>query len=113
MSIKDILKRSYENTYLPLSRKCFSRRLLKKQVKENHENLAELTQEETKEIRKFWNKYGLEDFSLDTHRILYAKTGIRDPRFVSQKYFYNHLRLVLNNQPLARVWSDKNYLDLF
>jgi len=113
MSIKDILKRSYENTYLPLSRKCFSRRLLKKQVKENHENLAELTQEETKEIRKFWNKYGLEDFSLDTHRILYAKTGIRDPRFVSQNIFYNHLRLVLNNQPLARVWSDKNYLDLF
>lgn len=112
MSTKDKLKGFYKNLYLPFSHKRYHNKSMKKYLN-CIPQARELTEKEKQDIKEFWGKYGLEDISYDAHKILYNKTGISDPKFVSPYVFYYQMKPSLNDLNFAVVWSDKNYLDYF
>lgn len=112
MGIKNIIKKMYQDVYLPKRKINYHHEELNKYLA-HLDDLKELTSEEKNEIISYWAKYGIENDSFDYFKILYNITGIHDPRFMSSYVFYDLFRHSLNNRNFMVAWSDKNYLDYF
>lgn len=112
MSIKSILKKMYKENYLPFAQKKFHNNKMRNYFK-NNPDMVDLTEAEKREIDEFWGKYDLQDISYDAHKVLYNKTKLHDPKFVSEYVFYNKIKPYFNDSKFAVAWSDKNYLDYF
>lgn len=88
-------------------------RLVERKIKESSEFLPELTEEQEKEIRTFWEKHGYRDIPLQWHRFFYGKTGQVRPDFIPTPIFSQQIKPAMNNVSYGAVWSDKSYLDYF
>lgn len=106
------IKEFYKDVYIPKRIQSYTKNELNSYFK-TLGNIPSLTKEEEQAIKEYWSRYGLEDYSTDSHKILYHLTGIRDPKFMSSYLFYLHFKKLLNDSNMTVAWSDKNYLDFF
>lgn len=116
MSIEKAIKRNIKKLYSSFGVKRNSL-AWKKQITEaekaSQDEIPELTQKQTDDIRSYWNRYGIEVPCLEWHKFFYARTGCERPDFVAKTTFNYDIKPYLSDLRFAPTWSDKSYLDYF
>ena len=115
MGFKARVMRTVKSAYASLSNGMERRRYLAS-VRTHIEKatdvpIPELSADAQKEIKSYWDAYGIQLSSTEWHRFFYAKTGQTDPRFVSADVFHKIIRPMMNDIYFATAWSDKAYTD--
>ncbi len=72
-----------------------------------------LTREEKAEIDRYWADYHVKLDTYDWHRMFYAVTGIRDPRFIPQPFAEQVLYRYYKNMGFSAAYADKNMFASF
>lgn len=109
--LKQTIKESYQKLAL-IYHASESTKHMKHLIANSTEPIPELSSREKKEILSYWKQYGIHLGNTVFHRFMYAKTGIRDPRFIPTWVGYNVIYPKLNDPQLITAWDDKAYLSL-
>ncbi len=80
---------------------------MRKHYKALKKDLPEISSENKKEHIKLWSKLGSKP-SLMWYKVFRGLSGIDDPRFVPEPYYFHKIELILNNKILSNSYSDKN-----
>lgn len=91
-------------------------RTFNKEIKEHINDSSEpiisaLSPAQEKDIKEYWDQFGISIKSTEWHRYYYSKTGILNPRFVPDNVFHQLIRPRMNDIHLAVAWSDKSFTD--
>lgn len=98
--------------YLEIRRRHADFSVVHKQIRESREPIPELTASEKQEILTYWKKYSIQ-IPLQWHKLIYGKTGVKNPGFVPEPVFQRIIKPCMNEMNFAGVWSDKAYIDYF
>ncbi len=88
-------------------------RFIDREIARSDDPIPQLTAEQEKTIRDYWQRYGFSEVPTQWHRFYYAKTGQERPEFVPSTFFFLKIKTAMNNVEYGRAWSDKSYLDFF
>ena len=74
-------------------------------------DVPDLTADEKKEIREYWEQYGIRLTDFSYHKMYYSATGTHDPKFVPD-YIAGHIVYAYyNDHAYEYTWRDKNMFD--
>ncbi|MGI5977350.1 MAG: sugar-transfer associated ATP-grasp domain-containing protein [Candidatus Limivicinus sp.] len=85
----------------------------KKMVRDilKNQNISCLSQNEKRELSEYWKQFGCKpDYRFA--QMMYGISGIRDPRFIVEPFFYYRINDKLCNFNLNMAWEDKNFYDI-
>jgi len=71
----------------------------------------ELTKDQKKEIKVWYEKYGLSLNGYYYHRWYYDVTGSFSPSCISEPILYRQIMPIFNDFSIAEAWADKAYYD--
>ena len=72
----------------------------------------ELSSAEKKDISAFWSQFGIEIQDFCWYQWYYGITGIKDPRFIPQEYYFYSILPYYNCKKFIAAYKDKNSFDL-
>ena len=107
------------NTFASMSDKALkvkAKREWQKVQNRPHKLMARIPQPELsagnkREIAGYWSQFGFTVKDYGWFQWYYGLTGIRDPRFIPQEYYYYTALPYYNRQTLLEAYKDKNAFD--
>ena len=73
----------------------------------------ELTAEQKKEIDAYWAAYGIKFSDYSWFQLYYGMTGIADPRYIPQEFYFYMVLPYYNSRRLIQAYKDKNAFDTY
>ena len=80
---------------------------IRKLYRINKKDFPQISRENVREHFRLWSKLGSKP-SLLWYKVFRGLSGIDDPRFVPEPFYFHKIELILNNKMLSSAYSDKN-----
>ncbi|OQB59518.1 MAG: hypothetical protein BWX96_02732 [Bacteroidetes bacterium ADurb.Bin145] len=80
---------------------------IRKIYRNNKKDFSAISGENLREHARIWSHLGSKP-SLLWYKVFHGLSGIDDPHFVPEPYYFHKIELILNNKTLSYSYSDKN-----
>lgn len=72
-----------------------------------------LTEKQKSEIDRYWAQFGIKFKEYSWFQLYYGVTGIKDPRYIPQEFYFYMILPYYNSKRLLQAYKDKNAFDIF